>query len=500
MTFRWCPLHRPLAIVDVETTGTSAVYGRIIEIAVIRVEEGKIKRTLSTLVNPERFIPYSIESLTGISNADVEGAPLFSDIAAEVFRLLDGAIFVAHNARFDYGFVKNEFRRLGRSFNARCLCTVKLSRRLFPRYRNHSLSSVIDRYGIVCESRHRAMGDAKATYEFLEIARSSSEPDVFEDVVNKLLKTSVVPSNVDQRAVDNLPESCGVYIFYGKDGELLYVGKSVNIKERVRSHFANDHTSSREMKMCQQVHRVEGRTTAGELGALLLESKLIKELRPIYNVASREHRDIVIARGVTTADGYLSIRLEEVDHIKSSEASSILGLFKHTKQAKEFLDRVSKEHRLCHKLLGLQRTTSYCFAYHLHQCKGACGGEEDPAIYNVRVGMAFAERRIKAWPYSGAILIEERDEFTGEGEVFLVDQWCLVSSFTYSDHGYQLRISGPHRFDYDAYRILSRYILNRSNTKKMKLLTREELHALLGEEHQRAVGEIGGSDVRVSSR
>jgi DNA polymerase III subunit epsilon len=477
-------LDKPLAIVDVETTGTSAIYGRIIEIAVVRVEKGKIKRTFQSLVNPERSIPYTIEQLTGISNKDIEDAPLFEDIAREVFRLLDGAIFVAHNARFDYGFVKNEFRRLGKTFNARCLCTVKLSRKLFPQYRNHNLSSIITRHGIVCEDRHRALGDAKATYEFLKIAQRTHDADLFDEAVNTLLKSSVVPSNVEQHAIEGLPESCGVYLLHGKEGELLYVGKSVNIKERVRSHFSNDHTSSREMKMCQQVHRVEARATAGELGALLLESKLIKELRPIYNVAARRHRDIVIARKSTTPDGYTSVQLEEVDYISPTDAASILAIFKHMKQAKEYLDRISKEHRLCHKLLGLQRTNSYCFAYHLHQCNGACVGEEEPVIYNARVEMAFAERRIKAWPYKGAILIEERDEYTGEGEVFLVDQWCLVSSFTYSDNGYQLKVSGPHRFDYDAYKILSRYVLNRANARKIKLLSHKELLALLGEEYR----------------
>ncbi len=477
-------VDKPLAIVDVETTGSSANYGRIIEIAVIRVEEGKATRSFQSLVNPQRFIPFSIEQLTGITNKDVAKAPRFKDIAGELFDLLDGAIFVAHNARFDYGFIKNEFLRMRKTFNARCLCTVKLSRKLYPEHRNHDLSSVISRSGIVCDDRHRAMGDARATYVFLRFVEHRTEPERLKEVVNKLLKTSVVPSNVDQREIEALQETSGVYLFYGKDGELLYVGKSVNVKERVRSHFANDHSSSRAMKMCQQVHKVQARTTAGELGALLLESKLIKELHPVYNIASRRHRDIVIARQLTTAEGYTSVQLEEIDYIQPGDAPSILAIFKHMKQAKEYLDRISKEHKLCHKLVGLQRTSSYCFAYHLHLCNGACVGEEEPAIYNARVEMAFAERRIKAWPYGGAILIEERDEFTGEGEVFLINQWCLVSSFTYSDKGYQLKISGPHRFDYDAYKIISRYVLNNANRKRIKLLSREQLMALVGEEYQ----------------
>jgi DNA polymerase-3 subunit epsilon len=372
---------------------------------------------------------------------------------------------------------------LGKTFTARCLCTVKLSRKLYSAHRNHDLSSIISRFGIACTNRHRALGDAEATYEFLKIAESSADPATFNSAVEKILKTGSTPANVNQKDVDALPESCGVYLMYGREGELLYVGKSVNVRDRVRSHFSSDHTSPREMKMCQQIHRLEVRPTAGELGALLLESKLIKELRPIYNVASRRHRDIVVARSSTTSTGYTEVGLEEIDRIEPGEYSSILGIFKHTTQAKEYLERIAKEHRLCHKLLGLQRTNSYCFAYHLHQCDGACAGEEDPAAYNARVEQAFEERRIRAWPYSGAILIEERDEYSGEGEVFLLDQWCLISSFTYADAGMQLKISGPHRFDYDAYKILSRYILHKKNASHIRLLTREQVRELIGDSY-----------------
>jgi DNA polymerase-3 subunit epsilon len=474
---------RPLAIVDVETTGHAATYGRIIEIAVIRVEEGNVKRTFQSLINPERFIPAFIEQLTGITNRDLEAAPLFEEAARDILGLLDGALLVAHNARFDYGFIKHEFQRLGWTYNARCLCTLKLSRRLFPQHRHHDLSSIIRRHGIAIGGRHRAMSDARATYEFLKIVEATHEAASLEKTVSALLKTSTIPSHLDPQVLDNLPASCGVYLLRGKEGELLYVGKSVNVKERVKSHFANDHTSSREMKMCQQVFAIEVQPTAGELGALLLESKLIKEMRPVYNVAARRQLGIVIARGVMTEQGYVQVRIETIDHIASGDASSILAIFKHTRQAREYLNRVSKEHKLCHKLLGLERTHSYCFAYHLHHCKGACMGEEEPVLYNARAAMAFATRRVKAWPYRGAIVIEERDEATGEGEVFLIDQWCLVSSFKYSDDAHQLRISGAHRFDYDAYKIISRYVLRSIHRERIKVLSREELIALVGEEN-----------------
>ncbi len=472
-------LHRPLAIVDVETTGASATYGRIIEVGVLRIENGVVVRTYQSLVNPDRPIPPSIEQLTGINNADLESAPSFRRIAGDLYDVLDDAVFVAHNARFDYGFIKNELRRAGIGYTARCLCTVKLSRLLFPEFRHHDLSSVIKRHDIECRDRHRALGDATAVNAFLRVLQDTHDPDRLAAAIRQIMKTAALPPNLDRETVEQLPEGPGVYLFYGSGGELLYVGKSVNLKARVQSHFSSDYSNAREMKMCQQVHRVEVKPTAGEFGALLLESQMIKELRPIYNQRSRQIRNIVAAKKEITGKGYAGISLEEIDHIDVAGESAILGIFRSTKQAKDYLHRISKEHRLCAKLLGLERTGGYCFPFHLHQCGGACMGEEEPALYNARLEQAFASRMVKAWPYAGGVLIEEKGDRPGEGEVFLVDHWCLLSSFKYSDFGLERHVSPPPRFDYDSYKILSRYLLDRQNRRKVRLVTRPEFERLL---------------------
>ncbi len=153
-------------IVDVETTGASPLRDRIIDIGIIRIEKGEIVERYSTVIDPEKYVPPSIFSLTGISEQEIQRAPTFNDIAQDIKSLLDGAIFVAHNARFDYGFIKNELKRAGISFNAKCLCTVKLSRALFPRERKHDLSTIIERYDFTCSSRHRAMPDAEVLVDF----------------------------------------------------------------------------------------------------------------------------------------------------------------------------------------------------------------------------------------------------------------------------------------------------------------------------------------------
>jgi DNA polymerase-3 subunit epsilon len=470
-------VEKPLAIVDIETTGGNAMYGRIIDIAIIRIERNGNVKTFQSLVNPERYVPHSIEQLTRITNDQLGEAPRFARIAREVFTLLDGAVFVAHNARFDYGFIKNEFRRLGREFCARCLCTVKLSRRLFPEQRNHDLDSVMMRHGIVCKERHRAMGDAQAVHDFLQVVERNVTSALLEQAVRAILKTSSIPSHLDKEAIDTLPETPGVYVFYGKQNEILYVGKSICIRDRVLSHFSGDHRSSREMEIAQQVHRIEARQTTGELGALLLESQLIKELRPIYNIAARKHKDLVLARRVTTPEGYARVELEKTHDIEIDLEAPILAIFKNYKQAKEFFATITKEFRLCQKLLGLQQTQSYCFAYHLHQCNGACAGEESAELYNARVEEAFATRRIKAWPFNGGVVIEERDPATNEGEAFLIDNWCLLASYRFTEMGQTELFKGIHRFDYDAYKILARYVHDPKNRRNIKQLPLNNLYS-----------------------
>jgi DNA polymerase-3 subunit epsilon len=257
---------------------------------------------------------------------------------------------------------------------------------------------------------------------------------------------------------------------------LLYAGKSVCIRDRVMSHFSGDSHSAKEMEIAQQVARIETRQTTGELGALLLESQLIKELRPMYNIAARQARDLVLARRVMTGNGFANIKLEKVHEIEIDLEAPIMAIFKNMKQAKEYLAKSSKEFRLCHKLLGLQQTNSYCFAYHLHQCGGACVGEEPAADYNARVEQAFAERRIKAWPFKGGIVIEERNPSTNEGEAFLIDNWCLLSCFKFTEFGQTELFKGVHRFDYDSYKIILRYISDPRNGRSIKHVPLNELY------------------------
>jgi DNA polymerase-3 subunit epsilon len=285
-----------------------------------------------------------------------------------------------------------------------------------------------------------------------------------------------MPTSKLRSSISSLPDTPGVYLFFGPDDQLLYVGKSKTLRSRIRAHF-----SSREERwLCRRIRRIEVRQTPGELGALLLESKLIKELRPMHNVAAKRRRRIVIARRIELRGGYTGVALESVDHLTPSDAGLILGIFKHTTQAKEYLASIAQTHRLCPKLLRIEQPRGHCFSYHLGRCNGACVGEEHSDLYNKRLEEAFEERRIKAWPFEGSVIIEERSESGLES--FFIDNWCLLASSRIQDDQRADTLYESHRFDYDSYKILYSFLSNRSNATSVKILARNpaSLSAFLG--------------------
>ncbi|MGZ4999571.1 MAG: exonuclease domain-containing protein [Methylomonas sp.] len=245
---------QPLAFVDLETTGTSTSNDRITEIGIVLADEDGV-REWSQLVHPGMRIPIFIEQMTGITNQMVEKAPTFAEVANEVSALLNGRLFVAHNARFDYGFLKNEFKRIGLNFQPSVLCTVKLSRALFPQYHRHNLDSLIERHELTVTDRHRALADAQVLHQFWQHLSKHFSPTLVADTVQQLINRSSLPSHIDPALIDDLPEGPGVYLFYGENDLPLYIGKSVNIRQRVLSHFSADHRNNKEMSLSQQLRR-----------------------------------------------------------------------------------------------------------------------------------------------------------------------------------------------------------------------------------------------------
>ena len=445
-------------MVDTETTGTSPTHNQIIEIAIIRIEGGVVVDTYQTLIRPERGVPEFITSVTGIGQGDLEHAPSFDEVALTIKEKLEGAVFVAHNARFDYSFIKNEFRRLDIPFQAKTVCTVKLSRLLYPQERHHNLDSIIDRFGLNCDARHRAYDDALVLLKFVQVAEQRLTSAVVEKALRDCLGTYTLPATLSKSLVTKLPNRPGVYIFYGSEREVLYVGKSINIKARVQSHFSGDHQTAKELALCAQVCDIEARVTTGELSALFLESKLIKELTPVYNRMLRKVRKLAVLQERITPEGYKTVSVEHKDGIEQTELAGVLGIFRTARQAKEFLTEAAHAHELCPKICGLETSKAACFQYQLEHCRGACLKREDALAYNLRFDTAFAERRLRAWPYKGPVVIkEEQEEF--EGTAYVIDSWCVYKIITYFDDYQEESEMEDVEFDYDSYKILARHML-----------------------------------------
>ena len=273
------------AIIDIETTGGSPRKERITEIAVFIYDGEKIIDEFSSLVNPERNIPYFITNLTGITNEMVSDAPKFYEIAKEIVEITEGKTLVAHNARFDYSFIRQEFKNLGYSFKRNLLDTVSLSRRLFPGFSSYGLGNLCKELGIEINNRHRASGDALATVKLFELLLQASETDYNSDIItnSKISKLNVA---LDINKLQKLPEEPGVYYFYNENNNLIYIGKSKNIHQRVMTHLSNN-SSKRAMQMRDETADIDFELTGNELIALLKESEEIKLNKPRFNRAQR---------------------------------------------------------------------------------------------------------------------------------------------------------------------------------------------------------------------
>lgn len=444
----------PVVFVDIETTGISFHNSRIIEIAAIRFENGEITQEYSTLVNPETSIPAHITSITCISSNDVAHAPTFAEIAQDLADVLEGAIFIAHNVRFDYSFIKHEFALIGAPFSPKLLCTVRLSRALYAKHKGHSLAKLIERHEIPVAARHRALEDARAMLFFTQKAFAEHGLELFSQAINKQLKTQSLPPNLMPAEIESMSNVPGVYIFRDENHTPLYVGKSITLKKRVMSHFQD--TDSREVRISQQIHHIETINTGSELAALIMESKLIKELQPIYNRLLRRVSQYAMLIK-SSVDQYAAIAIQSGNVDGGTDMSHVYGMFKNRTQAKQKLDEITRAHKLCPKLMGLEKTKNACFAYSLGKCLGACIGKESPEAYNQRFEAAFEEIRIATWEYPSAIALPLNEL----GESVVIEKW-VIKGYLNGDGEMMITDYEP-TFDVDEYRIVRRFIkLNKS--------------------------------------
>lgn len=408
-------------IVDIETTGNGYTGMRITEISIFKHNGEKVVDEYTTLVNPECNIPPFITNLTGITNAMVSNAPKFYEIAKKVEEITKDTIFVAHNVNFDYNGIQKEFKELGFGFNRKKLCTVRLSRKLIPGLKSYSLGVLCKSRGIEIVGRHRARGDAEATtILFEQLLALDTDEKVFQSFLNPRSRQATLPPLLPKEVFDNLPETEGVYYFKNLEKDIIYVGKAINIKKRVLSHFYDK--AKKEITMCMETADITYAETGNELLALLFESAEIKTLYPKYNRAQRRSRESLAIFTYEDASGIMHLAFNTIKMV----TNPIMKFYNAT-ECRIFLEQLCKEYELCPKYCHLQTNVASCFHYQIKECKGICRGEEEIGLYNERVQKAITSLQYK----TDSFLIKEKGRTKKEVAFVLVENG-IYKGFGYS--------------------------------------------------------------------
>lgn len=462
----------PLVLIDLETTGANAVTDRITEIAMLRVEGGEIVARWQSLVNPGQGIPPFIQRIIGITDDMVATAPSFAELADRVRGMLEGAVFVAHNARFDYGFICNEYARIEQQFEAPVLCTVKLSRALYPEYHRHGLDALIERHALVCDARHRAMGDAEVLWQFSRLVSDRFPADALERACERAMKLPSRPPGLPVGVLEGLPDSPGVYQFFGDADQLLFVGRSTSLRARVMEYFSANNRSGKDAEIARKVRRLAWQQTAGELSALLHELALVRARRPLHNRIPEGKGAAFGLRLVTNRKRAPILQRVELEGSDPAAWEALHGVFRSRKEADSLLREIAHVYRLCPRRLGLEPGgQGGCKAFQTRQCAGVCAGKERIDEHDARLAGALASVGVRAWPWSGPVVIAERYEHAELSAYHVFDNWCHLASVESAAALMAVRANlPPRRFDADYWRLLQRWLNVPANAEKVKLL------------------------------
>ena len=402
------------SIIDIETTGGLTSLNRITEIAIVNIQDGQIVEEYETLIHPERMIPTSISYFTGITNEMVESAPKFHQVAKKIVEMTLQSIFVAHNVYFDYNFIKAEFASLGFTFNRPRLCTVRLSRLLIPGHRSYSLGKICADLGIGIENRHRAMGDVRATVELFRKLLEKN-PDLHEmSAENK--ERILFPPNVNREEYEQLPTSPGIYYFWNQDGQLLYVGKSKNIKKRVASHFRLNIHHRKEIDLKASIHKVTFEKTGNDLCAQLLECQKIKTLRPQFNRSMNRVKFPYVVEWSENSIGYMEPQVRKILPIDNPSTNGCTN----KRAAKKKIDRTY------HHAFGIE-AGSMMFDKQLQNFKDFLGKK----LFNERIQKDLDR---ECYPHEN-FLIRESGRTRGETAHILIEERRLQRIEYWNEEG-----------------------------------------------------------------
>jgi len=367
------------AIIDIETCGGKYEFkrGRITEICIIQHDGLQVTDKFTTLIDPECYISPYFTNITNITNDMVAGQPKFHEVAQKIWEMTENRIFVAHNVSFDYGFIRDEFASLGAKFKRETLCTVRLSRKLLPGKISYSLGNLCGSLGIENEARHRAEGDAVATAKLFDLLMQlkSMNPQFKNQGVEELMTRRI--DKMKQYILDKLPEACGVYYFFNKESEIIYVGKSVNAYQRALTHFNSKEQKSK--KMLNDLYQADFTETGSEIIALLLEAEEIKKHKPKYNRMRKSDLFTHCIDWFKSDDGIINFKIVEYD-----ESENALCSFVNYSTARERLESWIDDHALCMTYTGLASGDAVCFNHQIKKCNGICAGQEEIGPYNKR--------------------------------------------------------------------------------------------------------------------
>lgn len=372
------------AIVDIETTGGYAAHHRVTEIAIYHHDGVQITDQFHSLINPGRRVPDFITGLTGITTEMVRDAPTFTELAKEIYNWLKGRIFIAHNAHFDYSFIKKELDDAGFVWAPKKLCTVRLSRKIIPGLHSYSLGRLAESLGIRILDRHRAGGDALATAKIFEMLLGRDQEGVIEKALKRNSGETILPPNLPKTEFDKLPARAGVYYFHDAHGHVIYVGKAINIKKRIAGHFTGEAREWNRSNIRNEIHHISFELTGNELIALILESQEIRRLWPKYNLAQKFKTEEWGIYDYEDRNGYLRFAVNVVN-----KNARPLITFSSKGDAWNFLWEKVKQFELCPKLSGLQLAKGLCFSHQSGTCKGGCEGVETAKKYNKRIQKAI---------------------------------------------------------------------------------------------------------------
>lgn len=338
----------------------------------------------------------------------LKSAPKFYEVAKRIVEITEDCIIVAHNSQFDYRILRTEFKRLGFPFKRKTLCTVELSKQLIPDQASYSLGKLTRALGIPVSDRHRANGDAMATVKLFKMLLAK---DLDKNIIKDNVKQDITKRLKDthRTIIDGLESVTGVYYIHNENGDIIYIGKSINIKHRINQHLTN--TNSKSKKLQLHAKSVSYEATGSELVALLKESEEIKRNKPIYNRALRRTTFTHGLYSFTDDNGYINLKIE-----KTNNDEKPITTFSNMQSAKSFMFRVVEQYELCQKLTGLYPTKSSCFNYTIKSCNGACINEESTDVYNKRVEELITKN---SYDNKNMLIIDQGREISEKSVIYI---------------------------------------------------------------------------------